>query len=100
MAAPILAGAAEANHEKQSEHVRDIMIWSHRRGYRFPFYYQIGPEAVYTYFKEIADNSPIDMTLYNIPLFASPIDVDTVAVWQMIVNESLVSKTPLETFLR
>jgi 4-hydroxy-tetrahydrodipicolinate synthase len=44
-----------------------------------PFYYQIGSEAVYTYFKEIADNSPIDVTLYNIPLFASPIDVDTVA---------------------
>jgi 4-hydroxy-tetrahydrodipicolinate synthase len=33
---------------------------------------------VYAYFKEIADHSPIDITLYNIPLFASPIDVPTV----------------------
>jgi 4-hydroxy-tetrahydrodipicolinate synthase len=38
----------------------------------------LGPEAVYAYFKEIADHSPIDVTLYNIPLFASPIDVPTV----------------------
>ncbi len=35
-------------------------------------------QAVYAYFKEIADNSPIDVTLYNIPMFASPIDVPTV----------------------
>ena len=33
---------------------------------------------MYAYFKEIADHSPIDVTLYNIPMFASPIDVPTV----------------------
>jgi 4-hydroxy-tetrahydrodipicolinate synthase len=33
---------------------------------------------VYAYFREIADRSPIDVTLYNIPMFASPIDVPTV----------------------
>jgi len=33
---------------------------------------------VYTYFRQIALNSPIDVTLYNIPMFASPIDVPTV----------------------
>ena len=43
-----------------------------------PFYYKLSPPAVYAYFKEIADNSPIDITLYNIPMFASPIDVPTV----------------------
>ena len=43
-----------------------------------PFYYRLSPEGVYAYFKEIADHSPVDITLYNIPLFASPIDVDTV----------------------
>jgi 4-hydroxy-tetrahydrodipicolinate synthase len=43
-----------------------------------PFYYRLGPEGVYAYFKEIADNSPVDITLYNIPMFASPIDVATV----------------------
>ena len=43
-----------------------------------PFYYKLSPDGVYAYFKEIADNSPADITLYNIPMFASPIDVDTV----------------------
>jgi len=33
---------------------------------------------VYAYFAEIARNSPIDLTLYNIPAFASPIDVNTI----------------------
>ena len=43
-----------------------------------PFYYKLGPESVYAYFREIARASPIDVTLYNIPMFASPIDVPTV----------------------
>eukprot|EP00913_Durusdinium_trenchii_P005690 g5308.t1 len=38
----------------------------------------LGPASVYAYFKEIGDNTPIDVTLYNIPMFASPIDVPTV----------------------
>jgi 4-hydroxy-tetrahydrodipicolinate synthase len=76
---PILAGAAEANVRetiKACEHY-------HRLGCRAvaivsPFYYKLTPAGVYAYFKEIADESPIDITLYNIPLFASPIDVPTV----------------------
>jgi 4-hydroxy-tetrahydrodipicolinate synthase len=76
---PILAGAAEANARetiKACEHydrlgVRAVAIVS-------PFYYKLTPAGVYAYFKEIADNSPIDITLYNIPMFASPIDVPTV----------------------
>src|SRR5688500_3653076 len=76
---PILAGAAEANVKetiKACEHY-------HRLGCRAvaivsPFYYKLSPAGVYAYFKEIADHSPIDITLYNIPLFASPIDVPTV----------------------
>lgn len=76
---PILAGAAEANVRetiKACEHyhalgVRAVAIVS-------PFYYKLSPAGVYAYFKEIADHSPIDVTLYNIPLFASPIDVATV----------------------
>jgi 4-hydroxy-tetrahydrodipicolinate synthase len=43
-----------------------------------PFYYRLAPDGVFEYFKEIADNVSIDVTLYNIPLFASPIDVATV----------------------
>ncbi len=76
---PILAGAAEANTRTTilaCEHyhalgVRAVAIVA-------PFYYKLSPAGVYAYFKEIADNSPIDITLYNIPLFASPIDVPTV----------------------
>lgn len=76
---PILAGAAEANSRetiKACEHyhalgVRAVAIVS-------PFYYKLSADGVYAYFKEIADNSPVDVTLYNIPMFASPIDVPTV----------------------
>ena len=76
---PILAGAAEANTRetiRACEHyhslgVRAVAIVS-------PFYYKLSADGVYAYFKEIADNSPIDVTLYNIPMFASPIDVPTV----------------------
>jgi dihydrodipicolinate synthase/N-acetylneuraminate lyase len=76
---PILAGAAEAN---VKETVRACEHY-HRLGCRAvaivsPFYYKLSPPAVYAYFKEIAQESPIDITLYNIPLFASPIDVPTV----------------------
>ncbi len=76
---PILAGAAEANVRETVSAceyyyelgVRAVAIVS-------PFYYRLTSEGVYAYFKEIADRSPIDITLYNIPLFASPIDVPTV----------------------
>lgn len=76
---PILAGAAEANARetiRACEHyhslgVRAVAIVA-------PFYYKLSPAGVYAYFKEIADNSPVDVTLYNIPMFASPIDVPTV----------------------
>src|SRR5690349_16504679 len=76
---PILAGAAEANvketlaacelyHEYGAAAVAIVS----------PFYYRLSPESVYAYFREIALNSPIDVTLYNIPMFASPIDVPTI----------------------
>src|SRR5687767_3185499 len=76
---PILAGAAEANVAEtlaacEAYHAcgaRAVAIVS-------PFYYKLSPESVYAYFREIATNSPIDVTLYNIPMFASPIDVPTI----------------------
>lgn len=76
---PILAGAAEANVRETIDAcetygamgVRAVAIVA-------PFYYKLGPEAVYQYFKQIADHVTVDVTLYNIPLFASPIDVPTV----------------------
>jgi 4-hydroxy-tetrahydrodipicolinate synthase len=76
---PILAGAAEANVRetlKACDHyarfgAQAVAIVS-------PFYYRLSPESVYAYFREIALNTPIDVTLYNIPMFASPIDVPTI----------------------
>lgn len=76
---PILAGAAEANVKETLAAcefyaglgVRAVAIVA-------PFYYKLSPASVYAYFKEIGDNTPIDVTLYNIPMFASPIDVPTV----------------------
>lgn len=76
---PVLAGAAEANVREtikacETYHdfgARAVAIVS-------PYYYRLSPESVYAYFREIALNSPIDVTLYNIPMFASPIDVPTI----------------------
>lgn len=76
---PILAGAAEANVKETlaaceyyaEEGVRAVAIVA-------PFYYKLSPASVYAYFKEIGDHTPVDVTLYNIPMFASPIDVPTV----------------------
>jgi len=76
---PVLVGAAEANvvetlraSERYAEYgARAVAIVS-------PFYYRLGPDQVYAYFHEIAKQSPIDVLLYNIPLFASPIDAPTV----------------------
>ncbi len=75
---PVLAGAAEANVRATlaaCEHyaklgVAAVAIVS-------PFYYKLSPESVYAYFREIGRASPVDVTLYNIPLFASPIEVET-----------------------
>jgi dihydrodipicolinate synthase/N-acetylneuraminate lyase len=76
---PVLAGAAEAN---VNETIAACELY-HSYGARAvaivsPFYYKLSPESVYAYFREIALHSPIDVTLYNIPMFASPIDVPTV----------------------
>lgn len=76
---PILAGAAEANTRetiRACEHYHDLGVRA--VAIVSPFYYKLTPAGVYAYFKEIADNSPVDVTLYNIPMFASPIDVPTV----------------------
>lgn len=76
---PVLAGAAEANVGETiaaCEHYAEL--GAEAVAIVSPFYYRLGPDSVYAYFREIAQHSPIDVTLYNIPLFASPIDVATV----------------------
>lgn len=76
---PILAGAAEANVRQTLEAceyyagcgVSAVAIVS-------PFYYKLDEESLFAYFREIALHSVIDVTLYNIPMFASPIDLKTI----------------------
>ena len=76
---PVLAGAAEANARETIEAcdaygemgVRAVAIVA-------PFYYKLSSEAVYAYFREIADTVSVDVTLYNIPMFASEIDLGTI----------------------
>ncbi|MCC9658582.1 dihydrodipicolinate synthase family protein [Rhodopirellula halodulae] len=76
---PVLAGAAEANVEETitacnaygEMGVRAVAIVA-------PFYYPISSEGVHAYFAKIARESRVDVTLYNIPMFASPIEVDVV----------------------
>lgn len=76
---PVLAGAAEANIretlsacEKYAEYgARAVAVIS-------PIFYRLGQESIYAYYKEIARQSPIDVTVYNIPMLSTPIDLDTI----------------------
>ena len=76
---PVLAGAAEANVKETlsaCEYYHELGVTA--VAIVSPFYYKLSPDNVYAYFKEIGRNTPVDVTLYNIPMFASPIDVPTV----------------------
>ncbi len=75
----VLAGAAEANVATTLE----AAAYYHSLGADAvaivaPFYYKLSQEGVYAYFSEIARESPIDLTLYNIPQFANDIANDTI----------------------
>ena len=76
---PVLAGAAEAN-VKETLAACEAYAGMGARAVAIvsPFYFRLSPESVYAYFAEIASHTPIDVTLYNIPMFASPIDVPTI----------------------
>lgn len=75
---PVLAGAAEANVRETlaaCEYYAELGVDA--VAIVSPFYYRLGPESVHAYFTEVARNTPVDLTLYNIPMFASPIELDT-----------------------
>jgi 4-hydroxy-tetrahydrodipicolinate synthase len=76
---PVVAGAAEANVKETlaaCEHCLDC--GARAVAIVAPFYYRLPTDSVYAYFAAIARESPIDVTLYNIPMLASPIDTATV----------------------
>jgi dihydrodipicolinate synthase/N-acetylneuraminate lyase len=75
---PVLAGAAEANIRETLRACELYADYGARAvAIVSPYYYKLSPESVFAYFREIATNTPIDVTLYNIPMFASPIDIPT-----------------------
>lgn len=76
---PILAGASE--HDARA--TRDTCRYYHELGIPAvaivaPTYFNLSPDSVYRYYAELAGQSPIDLTLYNIPQFASTVDLATV----------------------
>lgn len=76
---PILAGAAEANVKETLAACEAYAgMGATAAAIVSPYYYKLSPESVYAYFAEIGRNTPLDVTLYNIPMFASPIDVPTI----------------------
>ena len=76
---PVLAGAAEANvKETLNACAAYADMGAEAVAIVSPYYFRLSPESVYAYFAEIARHSPIDITLYNIPSYASPIDVPTI----------------------
>jgi dihydrodipicolinate synthase/N-acetylneuraminate lyase len=77
---PVLAGAAEANVYQTIRACETYLGYGARAvAIVSPFYYKLSCESVYAYYREIAQASPIDITLYNIPMYASPIDVPTLS---------------------
>jgi 4-hydroxy-tetrahydrodipicolinate synthase len=76
---PVLAGAAEANSRETLAACEYYAgLGADAVAIVSPFYYSVSSEGVHAYFDEIGRNTPIDVTLYNIPMFASPISLDTV----------------------
>jgi dihydrodipicolinate synthase/N-acetylneuraminate lyase len=76
---PVLAGAAEANVRETLDACEAYTrMGATAVAIVSPIYYRLAPDSVYAYFAEIARHSPIDVTLYNIPMFASPIDLQTI----------------------
>lgn len=73
---PILAGAAEPNVEL----VLEMCGYCADLGCRAvsitgPYYYKLTQASIEAYFRELAAKSPIDIVVYNIPLFANEISL-------------------------
>ncbi len=73
---PILAGAAESNMEMTLSMCRHCADFGCRAvSLTGPYYYKLSQESIEEYFRQIAVASPIDIVIYNIPMFASEISV-------------------------
>ncbi len=73
---PILAGAAEPNIEMVLEMAaRCADLGCRAVSITGPYYYQLSQESIEAYFRELAERSPIDIVVYNIPQFANEISL-------------------------
>jgi dihydrodipicolinate synthase/N-acetylneuraminate lyase len=73
---PILAGAAEANIELVLEMCKYCADLGCRAvSITGPYYYKLTQESIEAYFRELAAKSPIDIVVYNIPVFANEISL-------------------------
>ena len=73
---PILAGAAEPNVDLVLEMCRYCADLGCRAvSITGPYYYKLTQESIEQYFREIAAKSPIDIVVYNIPVFANEISI-------------------------
>ncbi len=73
---PILAGAAEPNVELVLEMCRYCADLGCRAvSITGPYYYKLTQESIEAYFRELAAKSPIDIVVYNIPVFANEISL-------------------------
>ena len=74
---PILAGASEANLRdvlKMAEYYASLGVDA--IALMPPYYYEISSESLFEYFAEIAEESPLDILLYNIPRFTQELSID------------------------
>jgi len=75
----IIAGAAEANTKTILEtcaYYKDLGC--HAAVLCGPYYYKLSEESIYQHFAEVAERSPIDIMLYNIPQFSNEIPFEVV----------------------
>ena len=74
---PVLAGASEANLRdvlKVAEYYASLGVDA--IALMPPYYYEISTESLFEYFAEIAEESPLDILLYNIPRFTQELSID------------------------
>jgi 4-hydroxy-tetrahydrodipicolinate synthase len=73
---PVLAGAAEPNVDLVLEMCRYCADLGCRAvSITGPYYYKLTQESIEQYFRELAARSPIDIVVYNIPVFANEISL-------------------------
>jgi 2-dehydro-3-deoxy-D-pentonate aldolase len=82
---PILAGAAEPNMEMVLHAaVRYAELGCHAISVTGPYYFKVSQESIEHYFRKLADRSPIDIIVYNIPQFSNEISL---AVLKRLVRD-------------